>query len=76
MTLSEALPGLLVVWGSITAVALHEAYKWGRLQGSLEAHAQLRRGLFRAVRDTCDDPLASGERRQGAFAVVQRAVRR
>lgn len=67
---------LLLVWVCVTVFALHEAYKWGRLHERIDANVRLHRGLFRALRDTCDDPQATDDLRTGAFAVVRKAVRR
>lgn len=56
-------------------VAYDAGYARGRDEGSREVYATARRGLFRALRDRCMDPLTSHEARSGAWRVVRQAVR-
>lgn len=67
---------LCAAWVVLTALATHEAYKWGLSEGREETYAHVNKMMFRAVRETCADPTATQERRTGAYHVVRKAVRR
>ena len=68
-----------LVWLFIAAlvgyVGFDAGYERGYREGGDEVHSASRMRLFSALREKCNDPLASKEQRSGAWRVVQKAVR-